>query len=427
MLLSFDGNPMGRACVKMSCEVVVTGLGVVTSIGSDVTDFWSAAISGQSGIRRIVAFDAHAHKSKVAGEVIGFDVGKFTRDGDVVQTDRFAQFGFAAACMAIEDANIQDEYDPYRFAVCIGSGMGGYPTFESTAKAHLLENKTPHPKTVTKIMANAAASHIGLHFGFKGSSTTISTACSSGGHAIGHAVDLIRQGRADAVLAGGAEAPVLPLTMEAFGSLRTLSTAFNDRPEQASRPFDKSRDGFVMGEGAAALCLERIDKAEKRNAKIYAKIIGYGATNEAQHMVMPDKTGNEAAATMLQALYDARITDDRVDYINAHATSTLVGDIAETNGIKQVFGQRAYQIPVNSTKSLIGHTIGAAGAIEALSTILSLHTGFVHPTINLEEADRQCDLDYVPNSPRKVDPAVAISNSFGFGGSNAVLVFGKYE
>ena len=401
-------------------RIVVTGMGVVSPIGIGTDQFWTAAINGVSGVRRVSSFDASSRRSQVAGEVPEFDPKTFLSAKVIEQTDRFSQLALLAAKLAVEDAGGLDVYAPPRVAVSIGSGMGGFSTFESSALRKFRNQPVP-PFTVPRTMANSAAAWIAIRYGLKGMNLTCSTACSSGANAIGGALDLLRAGRADAVIAGGAEACVLPLTMNGFEILHALTTGFNTDPTRASRPFSKGRDGFVMSEGAGILILEEEEHAKRRGAKIYACLAGYGQACDAAHIVMPDLSGQVAA--MEAAIEDARIAKDAVEHINAHATSTPLGDIVETRAIKTLFGDRAKNIAISATKSLIGHSIGASAAISSVATIMALHTGIVHPTINLDEADPECDLDYTPNQAQQKNPRAAICNAFGFGGNNASIVF----
>jgi 3-oxoacyl-[acyl-carrier-protein] synthase II len=401
-------------------RIVVTGMGVVSPIGIGIDQFWTAAINGVSGIRRVTSFDASSLRSQVAGEVLGFDPKTFLAAKYIEQTDRFTQLALLAAKLALEDAGGLDAYPPPRLGVSIGSGMGGFATFESSALRKFRNQPVP-PFTVPRTMANSAAAWIAIKHGMKGVNLTCSTACSSGANAIGMALDLLRAGRADAVVAGGAEACVLPLTMNGFEILHALTTGFNADPAGASRPFAKGRDGFVMSEGAGILILEEEEQAKRRGAKIYARLAGYGQACDATHIVMPDLSGQVAA--MDAAIQDAGITKDSVEHINAHATSTPLGDIVETRAIKSLFGDRAKDIAISATKSLIGHSIGASAAISSIATIMALHTGTVHPTINLDEADPECDLDYTPNKAQQKNPRTGLCNAFGFGGNNASIVF----
>ncbi|MBI3343477.1 MAG: beta-ketoacyl-ACP synthase II [Gammaproteobacteria bacterium] len=405
-------------------RVVVTGMGIVSPIGIGTDNFWKAAIAGVSGIRRIESFDASQQRSQIAGQVAGFDPAAHLSAKCIEQTDRFAQLALVAANQAVNDAGGLGVYAPHRLAVSLGSGMGGYGTFESSA-ARYFQNKSHPPLTVPKAMSNAASAWIAIEHQCKGPNLTFSTACSSGGHGIGTGLQLLRTGQADAVIAGGAEACVLPLTMAGFNALHALSIAYNDDPARASRPFSKGRDGFVMAEGAGILVLEREEEAKRRGAPIYAVLAGYGSSCDATHVVAPDLEGQTAA--MRAAVADAALERDAIDYINAHATSTPLGDVIETRAIKHFFGSHAQDIAISATKSLIGHTIGAAAAIGSIATIMTLRSGMIHPTINFEEADAECDLDYTPNKARECKVRVGLSNAFGFGGNNVSLLFTTIE
>lgn len=405
-------------------RVVVTGMGVVSPIGTGTDQFWAAAVNGTSGIQRIRGFDASSQRSQIAGEITGFDPTAFLSVKYIDQTDRFTQLALLATRLALEDAGGLDAYAPQRLAVSIGSGMGGFATFESSA-ARKFRNQSIPPFTVPRTMANSAAAWIAIKHQLKGVNLTCSTACSSGANAIGMALDLLRTGRADAVIAGGAEACVLPLTMTGFEALHALTTGFNTDPVRASRPFAKGRDGFVMSEGAGMLILEKEEGAKQRGAKMYARLAGYGQTCDATHIVMPDMDGQVAA--MQAAIQDAGMKPDSIDHINAHATSTPLGDIVETRAIKSLFGNRARDIAINATKSMIGHTVGASAAIGSIATIMALYTGTIHPTINLDEADPECDLDYTPNLAQQKQPRNGLCNAFGFGGNNASVVFTTLE
>lgn len=401
-------------------RIVVTGMGIISPIGTGVDAFWKSAVTGANGIRRIQSFDASGQRSKIAGEIADFDPAASLAVKTVEQTDRFSQLALCAAAQAIADAGGLTAYAPSRVAVSLGTGMGGYATYESSAARYFRNQSTP-PFTVPKTMANAAGAWIALEHQCKGPNLAFSTACSSAGHAIGAALHLLRSRRADAVIAGGAEACVLPLTMAGFNALRALSTGYDDRPAQASRPFAKGRDGFVMAEGAGILVLEREEDARRRGAALHAVLAGYGSACDASHLVAPDPDGQIAA--MRAALADAAMDRAAVDYINAHATSTPVGDIIETRAIKECFGSRARDIAVSATKSLLGHTIGASAAIGSIATIMSLRSGIIHPTINLEAADPECDLDYTPNAAGERAVQVGLCNAFGFGGNNVSLIF----
>ncbi len=401
-------------------RVVVTGMGVIAPIGTGVEQFWNAAVNGICGIRKISSFDASSQRSQIAGEIIGFDPASVMSAKQIEQSDRFTQLALCAANFALKDAGDLDGYLPQRVAVSLGSGMGGFSTFESSATRKFQKKSLP-PFTVPRIMANSAAAWIASKYGFKGVNLTTSTACSSGGNAIGVGLELIRSGKADVVIAGGAEACVLPLTMSGFEVLFALSTGFNNTPEQASRPFDKGRDGFVIGEGAGIVVLEKEEHAKQRGALIHAYLSGYGCTCDAAHIVAPEIEGQVAA--MQAAIQDAQIQPEAVDYINAHATSTPLGDIVETKAIKQCFGSHAQKLSISATKSMIGHSIGASAAIGSIATIMALKTGTIHPTINLVAPDPECDLDYTPNYAVRKPIQVGLCNAFGFGGNNSTLVF----
>ena len=405
-------------------RVIVTGMGVVSPIGIGTDQFWSAAVNGISGIKKISSFDASNLRSQIAGEVSEFNPSTFLSPKYIEQTDRFTQLALLAASLAIEDAGGLDTYAPQRVAVSIGSGMGGFATFESSAIRKFRNQPVP-PFTVPRTMANSAAAWIAIKHQLKGVNLTCSTACSSGANAIGMALDLLRAGRADVVVAGGAEACVLPLTMNGFEILHALTTGSNADPARASRPFAKGRDGFIMAEGAGILILEREEEAKHRGAKMYACLAGYGQACDASHIVMPNMEGQVSA--MRGAIEDAGMAPDSIDHINAHATSTPLGDIVETRAIKSLFGDRAPNIAISATKSLLGHTVGASAAIGSIATIMALHTGMIHPTINLEEADPECDLDYTPNVAQRKNPRTGLCNAFGFGGNNASILFTTLE
>jgi len=397
-------------------------MGIVSPIGTGVSTFWQAAVNGVSGIRRITGFDANGQRSKIAGEVVAFDPATYLSLKTIDQTDRFSQLALIAATMAIEDAGGLDVYVPTRLAVSLGTGMGGYATYESSA-ARYFRNQSAPPFSVPKTMTNAAGAWIGITHYCKGPNLTFSTACSSAGHAIGAALQMLRNRQVDAVIAGGAEACVLPLTMAGFNALRALSTGYDDSPHKASRPFAAGRDGFVMAEGAAILVLEREEDAQRRGANMYAVLAGYGSACDASHIVAPKVDGQVAA--MRAALADAGVAGEAVGYINAHATSTPVGDVIETRAIKECFGFRTRDIAISATKSLLGHTIGASAAIGSVATIMSLCSGIIHPTVNCDEADVECDLDYTPKVARERAVQVGLCNAFGFGGNNVSLVFSK--
>ncbi|CBE68493.1 3-oxoacyl-[acyl-carrier-protein] synthase II (Beta-ketoacyl-ACP synthase II) (KAS II) [Candidatus Methylomirabilis oxygeniifera] len=406
----------------------MTGLGVVAPNGIGVDTFWKSLMNGVSGIDHIARFDASRHDTKIAAEVKGFDPLLYMEKKEVKKMDRFIHYAMAGAIMAVDDAQlVVKDVERSRIGVLIGTGMGGIPCLEDTHKV-LLE-KGPgriSPFFIPSIITNLASGNIAIRFGLRGPNLCVSTACATGNHAIGDSFELIRRGMADAMFAGGTEAVISPLTIGGFGAMKALSTR-NDAPQRASRPFDKGRDGFVMGEGAGVLILEELEHALHRSARIYAELSGYGMSADAYHMTAPEPEGAGAIASMNLALEDAGLQPEQVDYINAHGTSTPAGDAAETKAIKKVFGDHAYRLAVSSIKSMTGHLLGAAGGVEAVATALTLHHGVIPPTTNYDEPDPECDLDYVPNNARRAEVRVAFSNSFGFGGTNATLVFKRYE
>jgi 3-oxoacyl-[acyl-carrier-protein] synthase II len=409
-------------------RVVVTGLGLVTPLGTGVQKNWDALMQGRSGIRKIQRFAADAFASRIAGEVPDFKPEDFIEPKEIKKMDLFIQYAVGAAVMAMEESGLKIDGDLAEAAgVIIGVGLCGLETIEVTHKAYLDGGpRKISPFFIPKVISNLAAGQIAIRYGAKGINWTPTSACASGAHAIGEAFHLIRRGVQDVVIAGGAEAAVTPLGVGGFAAMKALSTR-NDEPERASRPFDKERDGFVIGEGAGLLILEERERALKRGAKIYAEAIGYGANGDAYHMTAPSPEGEGAARCMRLALKDAAISPHEVDYINAHGTSTEYNDANETTAIKTVFGEKAAKLAVSSTKSMTGHLLGAAGAVEGVYTVLALHHGVLPPTINYENPDPACDLDYVPNRARKADPQIALSNSFGFGGTNASVIFRRAQ
>jgi len=409
-------------------RVVVTGMGVVTSLGSDIQTFWNNLLAGKSGVSRIEAFDTSEYSTKIAAEIKNWDPEAFGLDKkNVRKMDRFVQFAAAASLMALKDAGLEvgANAEADRVGVSVGSGIGGLGTWEE--QHNLLLERGPRrvsPFFIPMMIANMASGQISMLTGAKGPNTTTVTACATGTHSIGDSFRMIQRGDADAMICGGAEATIRPMAMAGFCSMRAMSTR-NEEPEKASRPFDVDRDGFVMGEGSGVLILESLEHARKRGARIYAEVIGYGMSGDAYDMVEPDPDG--AARCMARAIKDAGIAPEEIDYINAHGTSTPVGDKSETTAIKATFGDHAYKLAVSSTKSMTGHLLGAAGGIESVILALTLQQGVIAPTINLDRQDPELDLDYVPNEARKASVRTALSNSFGFGGHNATIIMRKYE
>jgi len=409
-------------------RVVVTGLGAVAPNGIGVESFWQSIIGGVSGIGPITRFDASKHDTRIAGEVKGFDPLQWVEKKEARKMDLFIHYAVAASQMAYDDSGLKVTDDNReRVGVFVGTGMGGIPALEESHKL-LLERGPGRVSAffIPSIITNLASGQISMRFGMKGPNLCVSTACASGNHAIGDSFRIIQRGEADVMLAGGSEAVITPLTIGGFCSMKALSTR-NDEPTRASRPFDKDRDGFVMGEGSGLMVLEELEHARRRNAKIYAEIVGYGMSADAYHITQPAPEGEGSVRSMRLALKDAKLTPSQVGYINAHGTSTPVGDVNETLAIKTVFGEHARSVAVSSTKSMTGHLLGAAGGIESVITVLTLVHGILPPTINYETPDPECDLDYVPNTARRAEVRYALTNSFGFGGTNASLLFKKYE
>ncbi|MGB9301942.1 MAG: beta-ketoacyl-ACP synthase II [Anaerolineae bacterium] len=410
-------------------RVVVTGMGAITPLGLNVQDTWQALIEGRSGIGRITQFDASAYPTQIAGEVKGFDPGEYMDVREARRMARFSQFAVAGAKMALEDAGLTvDESTAEDVGVVIGTAIGG--ALVESEMAHLiLLNKGVRrvpPLFVPSMIPNAAAHHVACAFGIRGYSSTVVGACASGNQAIGEGARAIRDGSAQVVIAGGTESTMCELALAGICAMRALSTR-NDEPERASRPFDAERDGFVVSDGCGVLVLESLDHAMARGARVYAEVLGYGVSSDAYHVSAPHPEGRGSALAMRRAIADAGLKPEDIRYINAHATATPIGDPAEVVAIKSVFGSRAYEIPVNATKSMIGHLLGAAGAVEAIATIMTIREGILHPTINYEHPDPECDLDCVPNEARRTQVDIALSNSFGFGGQNACLVFRSWE
>lgn len=409
-------------------RVVVTGVGLVSALGIGSEETWEGLLAGRSGIGRISHFDASAFSVRIAGEVKAFDPLRFVEKKDVKKMDVFIQYAVAASGFALEDAGLaitRDNAD--RVGTFIGSGVGGFATIEREHRV-LLESgpRRISPFFIPAIIINLAAGQVSIRFGAKGPSSATATACSASAHAIGDAMKIIERGDADAMIAGGTEAAVTPMGIGGFAAMRALSTR-NDEPERASRPFDKDRDGFVVGEGSGVLILEALESATARGARIYAELVGYGMSADAYHMTTPSEDGDGAVRVMSKAIADAGIRPDQVDYINAHGTSTEYNDRTETLAIKRVFGDHAQRLAVSSTKSMTGHLLGGAGGLEAGITALVLRHQKLPPTINYETPDPDCDLDYVPNTSRSARVEYALSNSFGFGGTNAALLFRRYR
>lgn len=409
-------------------RVAITGLGWLTTRGTSIDDVWKLLLNGESFIHEIRTFDASAYSTRFAGEIDVWDGIPEVDKRDLKRMDRFAQFGLAASIAAVKDSGLDfSKEDQWRCGVNIGSGVGGIGEF-ADGHQKLLEKGPDRvsPFMVPRLMCNAGSGNVSIHFKIKGPNSAIATACASAANSLGESAMLIRHGVSDVMIAGGAEAAVTPMGLACFTAIKALSKR-NDAPTKASRPFDKDRDGFILSEGAGVLILEEMDRAKARGAKIYAEIAGYGQTSDGYHITAPDEKGTGAAQAMIHALKDAGVNNDEVGYINAHGTSTPLGDLAETRAIKRVFeanGSRC-TVPVSSTKSMTGHLLGASGGIEAIITALTLQSGIAPPTINLEEPGVECDLDYIPKQAREINPKVAISNSFGFGGHNVSLVFRK--
>ena len=409
-------------------RVVVTGMGIVTSLGSDLDTYWNNLKNGKSGISRVEQFDTTDYTTKIAGEVKDFEPTDYLDAKEARQMDRVSQFGVVAADKAIADSGIDwDQTDRDEVGVIVASGIGGMITYENECEKMLERGpRRVSPFFIPKIIPDITSGHVSIRHGLKGINYCTVSACASASHAIGDAFFHIQAGRAIAIVTGGCEAPINRMSVAGFNSLKATSTR-NDDPEHASRPFDKERDGFVMGEGGAGLLLEELEHAKARGAKIYGEVIGAGFTGDAYHITAPIPDGNGAFRAMKSVMKQAGITPADVDYINAHGTSTEYNDKIETGAIKQAFGDLAYKIPISSTKSMVGHLLGASGAAEAIACMKTLMTGEIHPTANYEIPDPNCDLDYVTNGPIKKDVKIILSNSFGFGGHNVCLAFKKYN
>jgi beta-ketoacyl-acyl-carrier-protein synthase II len=409
-------------------RVVITGIAVIAPNGIGIDDFWNSLTQGTSGVRKITHFDASSYPSQIAGEVRDFDPLDYMSPKSARRMDRFAQFATACTKMALDDGNVEvSDKNSDRIGIALGSALGGIPAAEHQHSIFIEKGlNRVDPLLATKIFPGGALAQISVEFGIRGHSNTISSACAAGSDSVGYAFYAIKNDFADTMITGGAEAPIVPLTFGAFCLIRALSERNGD-PVRASRPFDKERDGFVMGEGAGILILENLENAIKRGARIYAEVLGYGTTNDAYHMAQPLPTGQQAKQAIKLTLQRANIDPSEIDYINAHGSSTPLNDKTETKVIKDIFGEYAYRIPISSNKSMIGHALGAAGSIELVASVLTIKHQFIPPTINYEIPDPECDLDYVPNKGRKTSVTTILKNSFGFGGKNSNIIIRKYD
>jgi 3-oxoacyl-[acyl-carrier-protein] synthase II len=414
--------------VRVERRVVVTGIGAVTPLGNDVLSSWAALLEGRSAAAPITAFDTSGHTVRFACEVKGFEPGEWIERRQARRMDRFGQLVVAAAVQAVVDSALKIAKEPDRVGVSVGTGMGGLDSFESLCDTFADRGRERiSPFSIPALLPNMGAAWVSMQLGAQGPLGSQCTACAAGNMAIGEGLDAIRLGRADVMLAGGGEAPITPLGVAGFAAMRALSRR-NDAPQQASRPFDADRDGFVIAEAGAVLVLEELEHAKRRGANIYAEVAGYGISSDAQHITEPDPTGANPARAMRMALEDAGVSANEIDYINAHGTSTPLGDASETRVIKTALGADvARTIPISSTKGATGHCLGASGAVEAIFCALAIRTGSLPPTINQHRRDPDCDLDYIPNQPRQADVRIAISNSFGFGGHNSTLVLRHFQ
>ncbi|HKF18186.1 MAG TPA: beta-ketoacyl-ACP synthase II [Candidatus Dormibacteraeota bacterium] len=407
-------------------RVVVTGMGTLNPLGKTVEEYWDGLVEGRSGAGPIEGFDATRLTTKFACEVRGFDPVDYMDRKLVQRSARFTHLAIASSGQAIGDAELDlASEDRYRVGVEMGTGIGGFEIMTRDAAAYLNGGRL-QPLYATMVIPNIAAAQVAMSYGLRGPNSTTVTACAASTHAIGNALRIIQRGDADVMLAAGTEASMCEVGIASFNAIKALSTR-NESPETASRPFDRDRDGFVPGEGAGTLVLESLEHAQRRGARVYGEVIGFGITNDAFHAVAPDETGAAPARCMHNALIDAGVRPEEVDYVNAHGTSTPLNDAAETRAMKMVLGDYAYKVPISSTKSMIGHLLGAAGAVEAIATLLSINRGVIHPTINYQNPDPACDLDYVPNQARRADVRIAISNGFGFGGQNCTIVLKRFE
>lgn len=412
----------------MSRRVVVTGVGLVNPLGIGIDPVWAKVCEGISGVGPITRFDTTDFDTKIAAEIKGFRSEDFLEPKDIKKMDIFIHYALAATRIAMDDAGLEvSENNTDRVGVIIGTGLGGLSTIEKYHKI-LLERGPQRisPFFIPMLIANEASGQVAIEYGVKGPNLCIVTACATGNHSIGEACRAIQHGDADAIIAGGVEATITPLALGGFNAMKALSTR-NAEPERASRPFDRDRDGFVMGEGGAVVILEELEYARARGAKIYAELVGYGYTGDAYHLAAPDPEGDGAARCMQMALRDAQLSPQEVDYVNAHGTSTELNDITETVAVKRVFGDHARKLPISSTKSVTGHLLGAAGSTEAVFSVLAIRDKIIPPTMNYENPDPRCDLDYVPNVARGAEVKVVLSNAFGFGGTNAALIFKRFE
>lgn len=412
----------------MDRRVVITGVGAITPLGIGVEETWQALCAGKSGITEITRFDTKDFHTKIAGEIKGFHPEDYLQKKDAKRTELFIAYAVAAARMALENSGmVIDSSNANRIGVLTGCGLGGLAIMEKTQR--VIETKGPRrvtPFFIPMMIGNMASGMVSIYLGAKGPNASVATACAAGTHAVGDSFEIIKRGAADVMITGGVEAVITPTCIAGFNAMKALSTR-NDEPEKASRPFDRDRDGFVVGEGSGIVILELLEKALERGAHIYAEVIGYGMSGDGYHMSAPSPNGEGAARCMQAALDDAGISCNEVDYINAHGTSTQLNDLYETMAIKQVFKDKAYSVAISSTKSMTGHLLGAAGGIEAVFTSLAINKDIIPPTINFDNPSEECDLDYVPNIARKKKVEIAMSNSFGFGGTNASLVFRKYR
>ena len=420
---------MGRLVPAVSRDgrrVVVTGMGTLNPLGKTVEEYWDGLVEGRSGAAPIEGFDATRLTTKFACEVRGFDPTDYMDRKLVQRSARFTHLAIASSGQAIADAELDlANEDRYRVGVEMGTGIGGFEIMTRDAAAYLNGGRL-QPLYATMVIPNIAAAQVAMSYGLRGPNSTTVTACAASTHAIGNAMRIIQRGDADVMLAAGTEASMCEVGIASFNAIKALSTR-NDSPETASRPFDRDRDGFVPGEGAGTLILESLEHAQRRGARVCGEVIGFGITNDAFHAVAPDETGAAPAQCMRNALADAGVEPEEVDYVNAHGTSTPLNDAAETRAMKMALGDYAYKVPISSTKSMIGHLLGAAGAVEAIATLLSINRGVIHPTINYQNPDPACDLDYVPNHVRRADVRIAISNGFGFGGQNCTIVLKRFE